>query len=75
MRLGLWFIKKSCLHGDFLMRAGEGGSDSGMFGVILSIQENIRKCIAEDDKARSWGRGQGEETCAEWCGFGKIRER
>jgi len=57
------------------MRAEEGGSDSGMFGVILSIQKNIRKCIADDDKARSWGRGQGQETCAEWCGFGKIRER
>lgn len=35
------------------MRAGEEGSDSGMFGMILSIQENIRKCIADDDKARS----------------------
>ena len=75
MRLGLWFIKKICLLGHFLMRAGEGDSDSGMLGMILSIRENIRKRIADDDKTRSWGRGQGEETCAEWCGFGKIRER
>ena len=71
MRLGLWFIKKSCLHGDFLMRAGEGGSDSGMFGVILSIQENIRKCIAEDDKARSWGRGRGKRPVQSGVDLGK----
>lgn len=46
-----------------------------MFGVIPNIQENIRKCITDDDKARPWGRGQGEEACAEWYELGEIGER
>ena len=65
--------EKHVFTATFSWGVGRGGAQ--MFGVIPNIQENIRKCIADDDKARPWGRRQGEEACAEWCELGKIRER
>lgn len=56
----------------------EVGSGLKMFGMIPNVQENIGKCITDDDKVRLWrgevGRGGPMQSGMNWENHGEKDE-
>ena len=54
-------MKMTCFCDHLLCEDKNGGSGLRMFGMIPNVQENIGKCITDDDKTRLWSSGVGRE--------------
>lgn len=78
VRSELWLMKMICFCGPFSVGDREVGSGLRMFGMIPNVQENIGKCITDNDKARLWwggGAGRGPmQSSMNWENKGEKDE-